>query len=802
MDLDKLYVIHLPKNEGSKDFAQWAALIQKQHSQSFFTETCQRYLWVIHSNSPIIESELPVEILSKNDAYQFLLELTTGLKSEIAGETDIFGQYKKSWGEYESQYEPEKALRTLMQKLFADTKEIRSRYIQRIGGSSYGTLARMALQIQPADSCLLLGAGKLAHSVSPFLNGKELYVWNRNSERLQKLITHLHSHPRFETKITEVPTNDLPELIKRVNKIVICIPTSENDSKWIQLVNKENPNASLLHLGCLRNESEIWKKIKNFQCLTDLFDLEKSQTKKRWFQIERARTACRARSWHRSFRAPKRMNSEDTHVLTLGTRKSKLAWAQSTWVAQEIEKKNPQVKVELHGIVTRGDQILDRPLSQIDGKEFFVKEVDDALLSKKVDLTVHSLKDLSTERPQGIVTGAYPEREAPHDVIIFHERVLHRLKKKLPIRIGTSSPRRLQNIPSFLEKALPQYESAPVLEFKSIRGNVNTRIQKIHTPSEELDGVVLAMAGLNRLYQDLEGKKVLDSLLKQTLFMIIPLSLNPTAPGQGILCVECRNEDTEVKKILSTLHSPLSEKSVQKERAQLKKYGGGCHQRFGSTLLSVGSNDWLRTYGATESGIPLDEYDGIEKPDVTHPWISNSQCFKKEIFPISIETNSVFLCHSQTLKSFTHPPKHLWTAGTKTWFAAAKKGFWVEGCADGFGMSHLSFLRNASWTKVPPIIEWEILTHESAVSSWDHPQVKSTYRLIPLEIDSQSINSLKKYDGIYWQSSEHYTHLKDYISTECKHFCGPGKTKDELLKMGIVAKIYPSPQIWKNIINT
>lgn len=143
-------------------------------------------------------------------------------------------------------------------------------------------------------------------------------------------------------------------------------------------------------------------------------------------------------------------------VLKLGTRCSLLAMAQSQWVASEVEKYNPDIKVELVGIETRGDQILDIPLSQVEGKEFFVAELDDALIRGRVDFTVHSMKDLSLERPASIVCAAIPQRENPRDVILFSPSVMEKLYRGEVLRIGTSSPRRVENIPPFLNQVLPR----------------------------------------------------------------------------------------------------------------------------------------------------------------------------------------------------------------------------------------------------------------------------------------------------------------------------------------------------------
>ena len=122
-------------------------------------------------------------------------------------------------------------------------------------------------------------------------------------------------------------------------------------------------------------------------------------------------------------------------VLKLGTRRSLLALAQSQWVAHQIEKTNPGVSVELVGIDTRGDKILDIPLTQIQGKEFFVAELDDALKESRVDLTVHSMKDLSLDRPDSLRCAAIPKRENPRDVILFSPQILDRIRSGQTLKI-------------------------------------------------------------------------------------------------------------------------------------------------------------------------------------------------------------------------------------------------------------------------------------------------------------------------------------------------------------------------------
>src|SRR3954463_12145440 len=166
-------------------------------------------------------------------------------------------------------------------------------------------------------------------------------------------------------------------------------------------------------------------------------------------------------------------------MLKLGTRKSLLAWAQSSWVAREIQRLNPGIQVELHGIETRGDRILDIPLQAVAGKEFFVAEIDDALKSGAVALTVHSMRDLSLARPAELILAANPRRENPRDVIVFGPSAISALCEGRALTIGTSSPRRLENIPGFLKKALPRLgPGAPDARLVEIRGNVNPRLSR------------------------------------------------------------------------------------------------------------------------------------------------------------------------------------------------------------------------------------------------------------------------------------------------------------------------------------
>jgi hydroxymethylbilane synthase len=238
-------------------------------------------------------------------------------------------------------------------------------------------------------------------------------------------------------------------------------------------------------------------------------------------------------------------------ILRIGTRGSKLALAQSEWVRAKVEGRYPDVKVDLVRITTKGDKILDSPLSKIGSKGLFVKEIEDALLRKEVDLAVHSMKDLPTELPDFVHLPVFPEREDPHDALISID---NRRLEDLPeaSTVGTSSLRR----------------SAQLLHLRSdldvvpLRGNVDTRLRKLE--SRDLQAIILAVAGLNRLGLSAKISQIFSS------DELLP------AMGQGALGLEIRKDDEKVREFLRFLNHEPTEAAIKAERALLKELEGGC----------------------------------------------------------------------------------------------------------------------------------------------------------------------------------------------------------------------------------
>ncbi|MAS34524.1 MAG: hydroxymethylbilane synthase [Anaerolineaceae bacterium] len=239
-------------------------------------------------------------------------------------------------------------------------------------------------------------------------------------------------------------------------------------------------------------------------------------------------------------------------LIRLGTRGSDLALWQTTYVQGLLQNMWPQNQFQMQIFTTRGDVVLDTPLPAIGGKGLFTAELEAALHEHSIDLAVHSLKDLPTEPPEGLVVGAVPVRANTIDVLISRDG--HTLDS-LPhgAVIGTSSHRRAAQ--------LRQYRAD--FQTHDIRGNVPTRIQKALDPDGPYDAVVLAYAGLERL-------GLLDNVSQE-----IPLDIMLPAPGQGALGVQCRN-DVDSLALLQPLNHPETWAAVTAERAFLAGLGGGC----------------------------------------------------------------------------------------------------------------------------------------------------------------------------------------------------------------------------------
>ncbi|GEA27190.1 porphobilinogen deaminase [Microcystis aeruginosa NIES-4325] len=251
--------------------------------------------------------------------------------------------------------------------------------------------------------------------------------------------------------------------------------------------------------------------------------------------------------------------SSPPRSLRIGSRKSQLALVQTYWVQAELSKHHPHQQFEVETMSTQGDKILDVALAKIGDKGLFTKELEVGMLDRSIDLAVHSLKDLPTNLPEGLILGCVTERVNPADALVVNSQNQDYQLDTLPegAVVGTSSLRRLAQL---------RYHY-PHLTFKDVRGNVNTRLAKLD--AGEYDAIILAVAGLERLG------------LGDRVHQVIPAEISLHAVGQGALGIECRDGDPEVLEVLKVLEHAPSRDRCYAERAFLRELEGGCQVPIG-----------------------------------------------------------------------------------------------------------------------------------------------------------------------------------------------------------------------------
>ncbi|NEP14225.1 MAG: hydroxymethylbilane synthase [Symploca sp. SIO2C1] len=261
-------------------------------------------------------------------------------------------------------------------------------------------------------------------------------------------------------------------------------------------------------------------------------------------------------------------------IIRIGSRKSQLALVQTYWIQEKLQEAFPDRQFEVQTMSTHGDKILDVALSKIGDKGLFTKELELGMLNNEIDFAVHSLKDLPTNLPEGLVLGVVTERENPADALVLHQKHQDKQIDTLPAGsvIGTSSLRRLAQLRHHF----------PHFTFKDVRGNLNTRLKKLD--DGEYDALILAVAGLERL--DMSDR----------IHQKLPPEISLHAVGQGALGIECRADDAEVLELLKAIeHQPTAQRCYA-ERSFLRELEGGCQ-------VPIGVNTQLEGTTLTLTGI-------------------------------------------------------------------------------------------------------------------------------------------------------------------------------------------------------
>lgn len=512
------------------------------------------------------------------------------------------------------------------------------------------------------------------------------------------------------------------------------------------------------------------------------------------------------------------MNSKTEYII--GARGSLLSLTQSTITKNELEKVSGK-KFTIKEIKTQGDLDTSKPLWQMDGKDFFTKELDQALLSQEVDLVIHSYKDLGSERPTGIKLAAITKRSYPFDILLMKSDTVKLLKQRKiqDLKIGTSSPRRIVNIEAYLNEYLPYSQSIHRVHCEMLRGNVNTRISKLR--DDKYHGIILAMAGVERLAQLQNSKEELLPLLDGLKMMVLPASQFPPAASQGALAIEIneKNNETELAQIIKKVHCTLTAQTIAKERASFQSYGGGCHlavgihvRKFNNNFIEyqrgeVDQNQIDSTRYTGEQIFEQNQISGKENVFIGLNSTSNQSniLFDQLVARQPIQTTNIKRKHlAHTFVTSKHcidiinPQEHthIWTAGNNTWKELAKRGFWVNGSSDGLGHDEMWELLDSQVVQILSTgKDVEILTGEN--SNAQKGEVTACYtREVNTFTDEQRKEfqeRLKQCQYYYWTSAQQFElyqqHLGDFINPEAIHLCGFGKTAQELAKKEINLKL-------------
>ena len=474
--------------------------------------------------------------------------------------------------------------------------------------------------------------------------------------------------------------------------------------------------------------------------------------------------------------------------LTIISRKSTLAKLQAIEVSEVIKRKFPELKIIFKTKDTSGDIDLTTPLHKMPEMGVFTSDIREELLTEKADIAVHSWKDLPVNLEEGTEVAATIKRADQRDVLIFKKSSF----KNKKLEIFTSSPRRQENLSKFLKKALPfEIDS---LSFSDIRGNILTRVQKLK--DSNADGLVIAKAALDRLlFSSEKGFSELDSFkedLNTFLWMVIPCSQNPCAPGQGALAVEAKSGNKKVFELLNKINDLDVFKDVEDERKKLKKYGGGCHQKIGVSIENHPLGKITTEKGLTPDNELIDkrsfipfkkEFSRLENPikDFYPKLKKDFKLFSRSkindgINEIkTIKNSGLYISRASSIETGTEIDLSniVWTSGIENWFKLAKKGIWVNGTSDSLGEEQSkpeSFLKK---------VKWFLVSHIDSQSK--DKKLIATYKLVP----EKDIEDLSNYSHFYWMSISSFQEaLKRFPSIEkAEHSCGLGKTFDELNKL-------------------
>ncbi len=489
----------------------------------------------------------------------------------------------------------------------------------------------------------------------------------------------------------------------------------------------------------------------------------------------------------------------------IAARRSALARIQAQLVARTLEDRFRDLTVEFHFRESLGDQNQTQPLWQMPEKGVFTADLRTELIAGGCDLVVHSWKDLPVETgPETEVVATLPRADV-RDLLLIRNDRWATVVETGRLRLLTSSPRRIRNLPDFLMEALPA--RIETLDFVPVRGNMQTRIRKMW--EQEADGLILAKAALDRLLEagaaEYDATRVeLREALAQCRWMVLPVTASPSAPAQGALAIEIAAGRDDLRRRLAEINCGATFSAVGRERQILKSHGGGCHQAIGVNVLvrPYGVVTVVRGVDQTGADVSRMELEAarprpprIERARLWPAAADEQRWFRRESLAVTpVAGADLWIARAEALPEGWLPGADhvVWVAGLKTWRRLAARGVWVNGSAEGLGEQEDPRLE----TLVDRRLDWLKLTHDEGEEGG--MATLATYRLAPTEPVTSDRLDPARHDYLFWTSGSSFRQALASAPwlREKVHFCGPGNTFRALSAAGIEPHVFLDHQHW------
>ena len=483
--------------------------------------------------------------------------------------------------------------------------------------------------------------------------------------------------------------------------------------------------------------------------------------------------------------------------VTLMSRASALAVLQTELVAAELRRVHAAIDVLRVTRSSEGDRDRAIDLAAAADKGLFTADLSQALVDGHADAVVHSWKDLPIEGHAGTSIAATLMRADPRDVLLVRREVVDRRPTEL--RVLSSAPRRVWQI----ETSGPRWLPWPVQAVRGVpvRGNIPTRLRKLI--AGEGDALVVAKAALDRLLDDDAPRDVraaIRAALDQCRWMVLPLEDHPAAPAQGALAIEIASARGDLAGLFSAIDHAPTRRAVEAERAMLASFGGGCHEAIGATVLDrpygvvlsvrgrrPGTED--RIVWSLEASTPRPPHAGA---DAIWPRPDERDRAMRRPLGVSMprDDRAWWVARADALPADWRPSSNriIWTAGTRSWEKLAKRGVWVNGCADGLGEHEAPAVDRLAGR----VLTWLRLTHDG---------VPGLDTLATYTVDAPLPAALDVRTHFYWTSGTVFRQaLMRYPAIAGGwHASGPGRTADairETLGDGARASIWLDYHQW------